>query len=110
MATSVRVVDHRGHMTDSTSVSEALAAYTGSRPDVRALVPRSARRVLDLGCATGALGAALKEHGAEVVGVEVDRAHAREAERRLDRVVVAGGGQEGGAPRRLRCGGGGGRR
>src|SRR3954470_10762596 len=89
MATSERVVDHRRHMTDSTTTSEALAAYTGARPEVQALVPASARRVLDLGCAAGALGAGLKaRQGAEVVGVEIHRAHAREAERRLDRVVV----------------------
>ncbi|MEA2448091.1 MAG: hypothetical protein QOG63_23 [Thermoleophilaceae bacterium] len=76
-------------MTDSTSLPDALAAYTGARAEVQALVPRSSRRILDLGCATGALGAALRERqGAEVVGVELDRAHAREAERRLDRVVV----------------------
>src|SRR4051812_19015944 len=57
MAASERVVDHRGHVTDSTCVAEALAAYTGARPEVQALVPGSARRVLDLGCSTGALGA-----------------------------------------------------
>jgi 2-polyprenyl-3-methyl-5-hydroxy-6-metoxy-1,4-benzoquinol methylase len=76
-------------MTDSTTTSEALAAYTGSRPEVQALVPPSARRVLDLGCASGAVGAGLKQRGdVEVVGVEIDPALAREAERRLDRVVV----------------------
>ena len=75
-------------MSDSTTPAGALAAYTGARPDVQALVPASARRVLDLGCATGALGAAIKQRGAEVVGVERDAALAREAERRLDRVVV----------------------
>jgi 2-polyprenyl-3-methyl-5-hydroxy-6-metoxy-1,4-benzoquinol methylase len=76
-------------MSDSTTRTEALAAYTGPRPEVQALVPGSARRVLDLGCATGALGAGLKERGdVEVVGVELDPALAREAERRLDRVVV----------------------
>jgi methionine biosynthesis protein MetW len=89
MATSERVVDHRGHMKDSTQDTDALEAYTGSRPEVQTLVPSSARRILDLGCATGALGAALKERQrAIVVGVELDPAHAREAERRLDRVVV----------------------
>ena len=55
---------------------------------MQALVPPSARRVLDLGCATGALGAALRERGAEVVGVERDPAFASAAGRRLDRVVV----------------------
>lgn len=76
-------------MSDSTRTPEALAAYTGARPEVQALVPSSARRVLDLGCATGALGAGLKERGGvEVVGVELDPALAGEAEQRLDRVVV----------------------
>src|SRR5689334_19936603 len=89
MATSKRVVDHRRHMSDSTRTEEALAAYTGSRPEVQALVPASARRILDLGCATGAVGAELKRRGGvEVVGVELDPALAREAQRRLDRVVV----------------------
>src|SRR4051812_19071240 len=90
MATSERVVDHRGHMSDSTHEAGALGAYTGARPEVQALVPRAARRVLDLGCASGALGAGLKLRSATVVvGVELDPAPAREAERRLDRVIVA---------------------
>jgi SAM-dependent methyltransferase len=53
---------------------------------VRALVPASARRVLDLGCATGALGAALER---TVVGIERDPDLAAVAARRLDRVIVA---------------------
>jgi hypothetical protein len=36
-------------------------AYENPRPEVQALVPRDAGRILDLGCASGALGAALKE-------------------------------------------------
>src|SRR4051794_2428037 len=89
MATSERVVDHRRHMTHSTTPSEALAAYSGARPEVQALVPASARRVLDLGCAAGALGEGLRARGGvEVVGVELDPDLARKAERRLDRVVV----------------------
>src|SRR3954463_6534664 len=75
MATSERVVDHRRHMTDSTTTSEALAAYTGARPEVQALVPAAARRVLDLGCSAGVLGAGLRSRGGvEVVGVELDPA------------------------------------
>ena len=65
-------------------------AYGGDRPEVRALVPPGTRRVLDLGCSTGAVGAALKrERGVEVVGVEIDGASAAEARGRLDRVVEA---------------------
>ena len=64
--------------------------YETDRPDVQALVPRSAGRILDLGCASGALGAALKRRqGAEVVGIELDPGYARDAEDRLDRVVCA---------------------
>src|SRR5439155_7545387 len=71
----------------------ALAAYTGSRPEVQALVPAPARRILDLGCSGGALGASLKERGSvEVVGVELGPHLAREAEGRLDRVVVGDAG------------------
>src|SRR5215210_3617213 len=65
-------------------------AYESARPEIAALVPPGARRVLDLGCATGALAAALKARGpVEVVGVERDPGYAAEAERRCDRVVVA---------------------
>jgi 2-polyprenyl-3-methyl-5-hydroxy-6-metoxy-1,4-benzoquinol methylase len=74
-------------------VSERAArawAYEGPRPEVQALVPTSARRVLDLGCASGAVGEALRRRqGAEVVGVERDPGYARDAEGRLDRVVCA---------------------
>jgi methionine biosynthesis protein MetW len=66
------------------------AAYESPRQDVQALVPAAARRVLDLGCASGAMGAALKARGAvEVVGVESDREYAAQAAGRLDRVVQA---------------------
>ena len=51
----------------------------------------SPRRVLDLGCATGALGAVLKERhpGARVVGIEAAKAAADRAAGRLDRVIHA---------------------
>jgi methionine biosynthesis protein MetW len=64
------------------------AAYEGDRPEVQTLVPVGARRILDLGCAAGALGAGLKRRGgAEVVGVEIDPGYADTAATRLDRVV-----------------------
>jgi 2-polyprenyl-3-methyl-5-hydroxy-6-metoxy-1,4-benzoquinol methylase len=64
--------------------------YETARPDVQALVPATAQRILELGCSTGALGAALKaRNGAFVLGVEIDPEYARQAERRLDRVVVS---------------------
>jgi SAM-dependent methyltransferase len=66
------------------------AAYENSRPELRRLVPPGTRRVLDLGCASGVVGAALKDHlGAEVVGVEREVGYANVAASRLDRVVQA---------------------
>lgn len=64
-------------------------AYETARPDVQAHVPASTHRVLDLGCAAGALGAALRARGTEVVGVERDADYACAAAARLDRVLCA---------------------
>lgn len=55
------------------------------RPELRALVPPGARRVLDVGCGAGAVGAALKaERGIEVVGLEGFPEAAARAQERLD--------------------------
>jgi 2-polyprenyl-3-methyl-5-hydroxy-6-metoxy-1,4-benzoquinol methylase len=54
------------------------------------VVPETAKRILELGCSTGALGAALKaRNSAFVFGVEIDAEYARQAAARLDRVVAA---------------------
>ena len=60
-------------------------------PAVLQSVAEEPRRVLDLGCAGGALGAALKARfpDAHVVGVEAGRAAATRAATRLDRVIHA---------------------
>jgi methionine biosynthesis protein MetW len=65
-------------------------AYENPRPEVQALVPASARRILDLGCSSGALGAAIKaRQPAEVIGIEIDPGYAADATARLDNVIVA---------------------
>jgi O-antigen biosynthesis protein len=55
------------------------------------LIEGTPSRVLDLGCASGALGAALKQRfpGAHVTGIEAGDAAARVAATRIDRVVHA---------------------
>src|ERR1700755_2336857 len=65
------------------------AAYERARPEILEHVPRGARRVLYLGCATGATGAALKaRQPATVVGVELEPTYAAEARERLDEVLL----------------------
>src|SRR5829696_3765018 len=64
-------------------------AYESVRDEILELVPERARRVLDLGCSTGWLAAALKQRGpVEVVGIEREPAYAEVAKERCDRVVV----------------------
>jgi len=64
-------------------------AYESVRSEIVDLVPAGARRVLDLGCSTGWLAAALKERGeVEVVGIEREPAYAAEAAIHCDRVVT----------------------
>jgi 2-polyprenyl-3-methyl-5-hydroxy-6-metoxy-1,4-benzoquinol methylase len=67
--------------------------YVKTRDELLALLPKSStlKRVLDLGCGSGATGQRLKEkYGAQyVVGVELEPVVAREAERVLDEVIVS---------------------
>ncbi len=59
------------------------------RPEILNLVPRSAGKVLDIGCAAGRLGEAIKSRqAAEVTGIEYDGEVAALARSRLDRVLV----------------------
>ena len=75
------------------AMRDRTAGYETDRPDIQAQVPADARRILELGCSAGALGAALKGRAAPgtvtVVGVELDAAYAAAAAERLDRVVHA---------------------
>lgn len=66
-----------------------LVSYTGVRPEVLERIGRDRRNVLDVGCANGALGRAVKEQlGATVSGVEVVAEQAAQAQLVLDQVVA----------------------
>jgi 2-polyprenyl-3-methyl-5-hydroxy-6-metoxy-1,4-benzoquinol methylase len=64
-------------------------AYHGSvRNDLLELVPSKAQRVLDVGCGSGQLGAAVKQRtGAQVVGIEINEQAAATAASVLDQVI-----------------------
>ncbi|HEY4082454.1 MAG TPA: class I SAM-dependent methyltransferase [Burkholderiaceae bacterium] len=81
------------HTSQPTAKAELSAArrvaYTGVRSDIYELVPESAVKVLDLGCADGSLGLALKEQipGRSVCGVEYSPTLAAAAAAKLDHVI-----------------------
>ncbi len=65
------------------------AYYTGSRDDLIRLIPAGATRILEVGCAAGMTGRALKRAGVqEVVGVELREDVASEARRFYDQVIA----------------------
>lgn len=63
--------------------------YEFPRPDVLELVPLSARRVLDVGCGGGKLGASIQQRqGAHVTGIELHPSAIEAAVQRLDEVLI----------------------
>jgi 2-polyprenyl-3-methyl-5-hydroxy-6-metoxy-1,4-benzoquinol methylase len=69
-----------------------LARYGDNpRTDLLALIQEPPRRVLDIGCGSGAFGVPVKQKypGVFYVGVEADESVAALARPRLDKVVVA---------------------
>jgi 2-polyprenyl-3-methyl-5-hydroxy-6-metoxy-1,4-benzoquinol methylase len=76
--------------------SQPARYYDQERPEVRSAVPTSARRVIDVGCANGRLGARLKAErpGIEVRGIEVVAEAAQRARSVLDDAIHATAEQE----------------
>lgn len=64
--------------------------YRRERPEIVALVPRGARRILDVGCGEGAMAQRVKQIPGveEVVGIEMNEKAAAAASQRLDRVII----------------------
>ena len=62
--------------------------FEHARSELLEFIPRSARRVLDVGCGSGMLGAALKSRqNAYVVGIERDERAVETARSRIDEVI-----------------------
>lgn len=64
--------------------------HDGYNADLLAILPNSARRVVEVGCSSGALARAYKETNpeCEYIGIEVDNTYADAARRYCDRVLV----------------------
>ena len=64
--------------------------YSNIREDIPSMITGSPQRILEVGCAEGAMGELLKKsHQCEYVGVEINSDAAHKAEERLDRVIIA---------------------
>lgn len=73
-------------------LDERHLAYTGDRPEARAIVPPHAHEVLDVGCSAGTVGLALKANGHTVTGIELATTLADKATEVLDDVIRADAG------------------
>ena len=64
--------------------------YGSEREDIIALIPESAKRILDVGCGFGLMGKRIKEkrNSAEVVGLEAEPNAADIAEKNLDMLIM----------------------
>lgn len=72
-------------------VMKSSVTYGSVNPAVLSRVPAGARRILDVGCGTGALGKALKVHRADryVAGITHAEQEAERARAELDLVAIA---------------------
>ncbi|MEE8483103.1 MAG: glycosyltransferase, partial [Nitrospinota bacterium] len=75
---------------DSITIDIDQSYYHHVRPEIMEMAPESAKRILDVGCAAGEVGARLKEMNPEreVVGVEFNPKAAENAAKLLDKVFV----------------------
>jgi methionine biosynthesis protein MetW len=65
--------------------------FSDIRWDIISLIPAGKHRILEIGCGTGNTGKTLKEQNkaAEVIGIELVATVAAQAEKNLDKVIVA---------------------
>lgn len=63
--------------------------YSSRRDDLIRFIPPESRRILEVGCAEGQTGRALRERGfEEIVGIEIDEEVAQRGERYYDKLII----------------------
>ena len=62
--------------------------YNAINPNLFKHIKKEWQEVLDIGCSSGALGAAIKETGARVSGIEAFPEAAEKAKEKLDHVIL----------------------
>lgn len=64
--------------------------HDNHNPDLLAIIPKSLKRIVEVGCSSGALGREYKKinPGCQYVSIEIDEDYAAAARRYCDRVLV----------------------
>lgn len=71
--------------------NKELKYYESEREDLIKFIPDNAKRILDVGCGTGALGAAIKKkrgNDIEVTGIEMNPSVSEKAKANIDKVII----------------------
>jgi methionine biosynthesis protein MetW len=76
-------------MSTSSEERSGIVYANAGNPEVLALIPETAKRVLDAGCGAGDNGRLMSARGISVVGVTLSNAEAVVAASTCDRVIVA---------------------
>ncbi|MBI3587560.1 MAG: class I SAM-dependent methyltransferase, partial [Ignavibacteriales bacterium] len=90
MKTSASETQRPGIAEKSFYDEKQMSYYGVDRPEVLRLIPTNVRRLLDVGCGSGATGYAAKQllGAREVIGIELFEAAAQMAKTKLDQVIV----------------------
>ncbi|HDP70607.1 MAG TPA: glycosyltransferase [Actinobacteria bacterium] len=72
------------------SYKKAETYYSSVREDIPAMLTGNPQKILEIGCAEGAMGEFIKEkQQCEYIGVEINSQAAHKAEEKLDRIIIA---------------------
>jgi 2-polyprenyl-3-methyl-5-hydroxy-6-metoxy-1,4-benzoquinol methylase len=70
-------------------MSKKLSYYSSSRPEIIKYIPKSAIKILDVGCGTGTIGSILKiDKKVEVVGIELNTKAGNIAKNKIDDLIL----------------------